>query len=622
MRFYLPGRVCSIPAIARTVVRCGCFLLLFVDAGSLFAVPGEMLHVYPSPTQRSDDRFGQALAIASNGTMLVGTSYNAVGGRFPGAVVQYDLATRLPIRTILNPTPVNEEYFGQTIAAGATQFAVTAPYNRPHPFALGTVYLFDNDTGEAQRTINNPTPGDEDRFGWSMAFQGTDILIGAWGDSTRGTEAGVIYRYDTETGALRQTYYSPNPVVGERCGFDIELRGDDLLMSCLGTPQGAAASVYLLDAATGAVKQRFLPTDAEDYGFGEDVAVGDDGSIVISATSSNTGGRNTGAVHEFDGDTGELKYTYRNPTAEAFDRFGTQVALAGKYLYVSAEDDDSAVVNNGSAYVFDRTNGILVSTLQFRRNEGGAHLGQTMALYGNRVFLGAPDDGVPTNGRTGVVREFEGPGQLSGIAQTSFVEPPDDTGTFVPGEGQRELGFATTIDAEFGRESTAGTHFVYPSPINMPLLLHRTVVATTAFDAVDLRRFDGVTLHMDLALSNTDFEADDFVRVYLTNGRDQANVIDLHGGAADGLNELDGNEWYSYSFSIPDSWRSAALVIETASNAEYYMFDSIRFVGEPVAIPEPGAVWLLGAGAPLCVWRHRRRGGARRGGRSAGRRLG
>src|SRR5205807_6853147 len=63
----------------------------------------------------------------------------------------------------------------------------------------GTAYVYDLSSATPTvplTTLNNPTPGAQDRFGQCVAITGTRVIVGAPGDDTGTTDAGSAYLYD------------------------------------------------------------------------------------------------------------------------------------------------------------------------------------------------------------------------------------------------------------------------------------------------------------------------------------------------------------------------------------------------------------------------------------------
>jgi hypothetical protein len=183
------------------------------------------------------------------------------------------------------------------------------------------------------------------------------------------------------------------------------------------------------------------------------------------------------------------------------------------------------------------------------------------------------------------------------IALTRFGEPAIGASSYTPAPGASELGFHTTVAAQAGMSPRTGVLGI--DEANSPVISHRSVAATTTFDAVDLTQWEESRFSIDIRVAATSYENDDFLHVYLTDGARLLDVVDWHGSNAanDVLELAAGDGFRAYSSLIPGDWTSATLVIATSSNssaaAEQYDFDNLRFEGI-TAVPEP-ATWHLAA---------------------------
>lgn len=64
--------------------------------------------------------------------------------------------------------------------------------------------MYDTSTGQLLHTLLNPAPGFEDNFGYSLAVDGTRVVVGTPHDSTRITSAGIVYIYDLASASPTQ----------------------------------------------------------------------------------------------------------------------------------------------------------------------------------------------------------------------------------------------------------------------------------------------------------------------------------------------------------------------------------------------------------------------------------
>jgi len=79
------------------------------------------------------------------------------------------------------------------------------------------------------RTFDDPTVTSRDVFGWSVALDGDRALIGAPGDGTQGADVGQAHLFDTTNGALLRTLDDPTPSLQDRFGYSVALDGNRYL---------------------------------------------------------------------------------------------------------------------------------------------------------------------------------------------------------------------------------------------------------------------------------------------------------------------------------------------------------------------------------------------------------
>jgi hypothetical protein len=81
-----------------------------------------------------------------------------------------------------------------------------------------------------------------------------------------------------------------------------------------------------------------------------------------------------------------------NPDPQDGDSFGSAVAVTGTGLVaVGAPEDDTFGENAGAVYLFE--DAVLIATLSAEVPSPGSLFGTTLALYGDRLVVGAPHDG-------------------------------------------------------------------------------------------------------------------------------------------------------------------------------------------------------------------------------------
>src|SRR5206468_4439925 len=117
-------------------------------------------------------------------------------------VYVYDLASAspdLPIATLPNPSPDEQDYFGISVAVYGTRIAVGAESDDGIDYDTGSAYVFDLTSATPSvpvLTLTHPTPKLGDMFGTSVAMFGDLLAIGANRDDHGTEDAGAVFAYD------------------------------------------------------------------------------------------------------------------------------------------------------------------------------------------------------------------------------------------------------------------------------------------------------------------------------------------------------------------------------------------------------------------------------------------
>src|SRR5262249_27625415 len=126
----------------------------------------------------------------------------APGAGNGGAAFLFETATAPA--TLLNTFHSQAEgRFGYSVAFSGANVLVGAPAtaNGATPQA-GRVYLFDGSTYGVLKLIENPTPAAAEAFGATLATTAITIAIGAPRDEAGADQAGAVYLYDAAGNAL------------------------------------------------------------------------------------------------------------------------------------------------------------------------------------------------------------------------------------------------------------------------------------------------------------------------------------------------------------------------------------------------------------------------------------
>lgn len=323
-------------------------------AAYLFSTNGALLTTFTNPTPEASDEFGYSVAAVGNDRLLIAAPGDNTDANSVGAAYLFSTNGVL-VTTFTNPTPARFEYFGRSVAAvGSGRVLIGAEMDSTGAESAGAAYLFSTN-GTLITTFTNPAPADGDIFGCSVAALGSDrVLIGANGDDTGASDAGVAYLFNTN-GVLLTTFTNPTPSVLDYFSWSLAAVGTDRVL--IGTPFDSTAATYAgaayLFDTNGTLLMTFTnPTPASEDFFGNSVAgVGPDW-VLIGAYADNTGADKAGAAYLF-GTNGVLLTTITNPTPADSEWFGCSVAAVGTdWMLIGAAGDNTGAGDAGAAYLF------------------------------------------------------------------------------------------------------------------------------------------------------------------------------------------------------------------------------------------------------------------------------
>jgi len=333
------------------------------------------------------------------------------------------------IRCIPNPTGQADEVFGVHPITIGGHIVVGSPRADPGGvYRAGAVYMYDGVSGHLKRTIPNPEPASNDRYGhWPRAF-GNKLIVPAVMDSWGGyTSVGSVYVFDPKSGALLLTIRNPEPANGDMFGQRVEVVGGNIVVSAPYDDWGGytdAGSLYVFDGVTGALRYTIRnPEPANGDAFGDSGVIEHRGHILVNAPSDDYGATDAGSVYLFDV-TGNLLLTIRNPDPTAGDRFGYGLRSVGGNIVAGAPNDDPGVVSDaGSVYVFHGVTGALLLTIPNPQPNTNDYFGQAVGRHRNYILVGAPSDDPGGIENAGSVYVFHG---LTGALLLTIPNPKPD----------------------------------------------------------------------------------------------------------------------------------------------------------------------------------------------------
>jgi len=318
---------------------------------------------------------------------------------------------------------------GRVAAISGDTFAAAAPFDDASGLTdSGSVYVWVRQGGGwlQQAKLVDSNPAQADRFGTAIALDGDTLMVGVpedgySGSSQRGSVT-VFERQGNGTWLEQQTLTPSDTFGGDKFGSSVGIVGD---LCLIGSPRdddggtGSSGSVYVFTRTGGTWTQQAKIHASPVSGqreFGNSLALSADGSTVVVGAwlESYDGMGQAGAAYVFAQQGGSWVQQARLTPADAdpVDFFGNAVAIDGDTVVVAAYADDIlGRTDAGSAYVFTRSGSTWKEQAKLTVPDPAADdlMGFSVAVRGDRAFVGLLQDDLPGIPDIGSVADFEAP---------------------------------------------------------------------------------------------------------------------------------------------------------------------------------------------------------------------
>ena len=320
--------------------------------------------IFDTISQKQLDAFCRSVAIQGD-SVVIGAPLGDNTAADSGEVFLYHPSTGSMERLSLPNTLVAYDYFGQSVAQDGDYILVGAngqKYGTAND--AGIAYLFNLD-GELKRTFHSPEPIASHFFGYSVALDvdHNRVLIGAYGKDIGRTDSGSAYLFDLDGNEIK-TFRNPNPIANnERFGWSVAVNGNNVLIGAE-NKQGTGVA-YLFDVNDDApIHTLYIPIFVSTGAlFGHSVSIDGDVALVGAPVQSIGGVNKTGAVFQFDVETGELTRIYLDTSPSTDEYFGGSVKVVGNAVLIGAQGkkNENGVLA-GAAFLYNASG-----------NDGGIH---------------------------------------------------------------------------------------------------------------------------------------------------------------------------------------------------------------------------------------------------------
>ena len=355
--------------------------------------------------------FGLSIAVERK-RVLVGAPHEVSREGETGKAYLFDAETGNLLHTYLPPSPIVDSLFGLSVGFADNLVVIGSPQGRGQKgFRNGAVYLFDSDTGALVRTLFSPSPSAE-IFGHAVAVQGKWLLVGDPGASVdTHFHVGAAYLFDARSGRLVHEFLFSDSPQGEadRFGYAVGFVGFSVVVAA---PLGGESPmdggvVYLFDRESGLMRHRLTspqPQTQEYFGWG---IAGDEHGLLIGAPGNRKGNMDRGAAYLFD-EQGKFQHTLISPSPTNRARFGEAVGMMSHYAIVGAPGGFASGIEAGGIFLFDRSKGRFEFLIENTISGAGVEDAFGLSISGSKeaVVVGSPFGGRGRRIDAGVVHQF------------------------------------------------------------------------------------------------------------------------------------------------------------------------------------------------------------------------
>lgn len=298
-----------------------------------------------------NDNFGYSIGLSGT-TAVIGADGAQVGANeFQGAAYVYDGSSGSWTRTqkLTAGDGGIGDIFGYSVALDGDRAMIGAYGNNGYQ---GAVYAFGRSNGTWAQT-QKLLAGDgasNTYFGYATALSGSTLLVGAWGANPGGNDMqGSAYVFTEANGLWTQTQQlgASDGLPHDKFGHSLALQGTTALIGADGWSNSSAqGAVYAFDGSSGtfAEAQRFVASDgAPSYQFGLPVTLDGDTALVGSWLWKSPDNRMPGKAYFFQ----------RNGTSpQAYTIGGSVSGLAGSGLVLRQNGGDDLPVDADGSFTF------------------------------------------------------------------------------------------------------------------------------------------------------------------------------------------------------------------------------------------------------------------------------
>ena len=310
-----------------------------------------------------------------------------------------------------------DDWFGFSVSVHDDLVAVGAIYNDDNGSNSGSAYVYEKVNGVWTETkLTASDAATHDNFGYSVSVHDDLVAVGAIFNDDNGSNSGSAYVYEKVNGVWTGTKLTASDAAAhDYFGYSVSVHDDLVAVGAIYNDDNGSASgsAYVYEKVNGVwtgTKLTASDAAAHDY-FGRSISVHDD-LVAVGAHYNDDNGSASGSAYVYEKVNGVWTGTKLTASdAAANDQFGYSVSVHDDLVAVGAHYNDDNGSNSGSAYVYEKVNGVWTET-KLTASDAAAddQFGYSVSVYDDLVAVGAVlnDDNGSNSGSAYVYEKVNG----------------------------------------------------------------------------------------------------------------------------------------------------------------------------------------------------------------------
>jgi hypothetical protein len=258
---------------------------------------GNQLHKLMAADAQAGDFFGHSVAISGN-IAIVGAVYEDTAASDSGAVYVFDVTSGNQLRKLTASDAQADDLFGISVALDGDMAIIGSYLDDTNGSNSGGAYIFDVSTGNQLHKLLASDGQASDQLGRSVSISGNIAIAGSHTQDSAGSNAGAAYVFNVTTGAQLYKLTASDAQADDYFGHFVSISGENIVIGAYGEDSGGTDSgaIYAFDASTGNELHKLMMSDSQaGDGFGFSGSI--DGVSIISGARLK--GSNAGAAYIF-----------------------------------------------------------------------------------------------------------------------------------------------------------------------------------------------------------------------------------------------------------------------------------------------------------------------------------